>query len=630
MRLKQCIRLCSLIVSSVFLNASCAVQEAALRPEPSSIGAHHADNYCAMSHLAPAKPDSALLDALKKAQQAAPEGGAAPAALKAKVFIANKIITMDPMYPQTEAIATLGDRILALGTLQQVKQRVRDMPYEVITDFRNDVIYPGFIEAHAHAQTAGLEWMTIYLGQMRQMRPDGVVDPGPQSIAELRQRIKHAADTKKSGEWLFGWGYDPTILKYDITVKDLDPISGNHPLFILDASMHQAYVNTAALKIAGFDEHPELKGIVKDADGKPTGRIEELEVLQQMIKHFPPITKQRMIDAQWTIAKLCNLKGITTVADMNYGMVPHGYEAAVETAKDPEFPVRLSAYVLIDVIKDPRIQQRGGFELVKALQQHNLDKFRIAGVKFIIDGSNQGGTGVFRWPYYYDGRPNGVYNYDPKQLERDLVELYKLGIQPTMHVNADGALDVALEAVKNALREHPVPEHRTTLQHVQVADDEQFKMMKRLGISPNFLINHIYYWGDDWLTAIGGPVKGSLINAAGSAQRNGLRFSLHSDHPVTPIDRLLAMSVATNRKSINGTPIGPSERISIYDALRAITADAAFLLGEEREKGSIEIGKLADFTVLDRDILAMQPEKLREAKVVATVIGGVVHKVPVK
>ena len=150
--------------------------------------------------------------------------------------------------------------------------------------------------------------------------------------------------------------------------------------------------------------------------------------------------------------------------------------------------------------------------------------------------------------------------------------------------------------------------------------------MKRLGVSPNFLINHIYYWGDDWVTGIAGPVEGSIINATGTAKRNGLRFSLHSDHPVTPIDRLLAMWVATNRQTSGGKVIGLNERISIHDALKAITIDAAFLLGEEHDKGSIVIGKLADFTVLDQDILEADSKDLRKAKVMATVVGGNVHK----
>jgi len=588
--------------------------------------AHGPGDMCGVTHLVPHAPDSAMIAAMSQVKPEAARDKQ-PSELRAKVFLAKKVITMDPMYPETQAIATLGGRILALGTLEQVKERVKDMPYDTVSDFANAVIYPGFIESHAHAQSAGLQWMTTYLGQMEQMRPDGVVDKGPRTIDELKARIKAAADSKKDGEWVFGWGYDPTILKYDITTADLDPVTGNKPLFILDASMHQAYVNSAALKLAGFDKTTDLKGVIKGKDGQPTGRIEELEVLQQMAKVFPPITKQRMIDAQWTIAKLASRMGITTITDMNFGMIPHGYEAAVETAKDPNFPVRLSAYVLIDVLKDPRVQKLGGFQMLKVLQNRNTDRFRLAGAKFVMDGSSQGGTAVFLWPYYYDGRPNGIYNYEPEALEHDLVALYKLGIQPTIHVNADGALQAVLSAIQDALREAPVIEHRTTLQHVQVANDEQFAWMKRMGVSPNFLINHVYYWGDDWLKSMGGPVKGALIDAAATAKRHDLRFGLHSDHPVTPVDRLLAMSNATNRLSISGAPVGLSERIGVEDALKAITIDAAFLLGEEHQKGSIVIGKLADFTALDSDILAMKPTELRNAKVLGSVVGGVVHKV---
>jgi hypothetical protein len=157
---------------------------------------------CGLTLLAPQEPDSAMIDAMR--QEPAPSPAAAPAELKAKVFVAKKVITMDPMYPETQALATLGNRILALGTLDQVKARVASMPHEVITDFADDVIYPGFIESHAHAQTAGLEWMTIYLGQMKQMRPDGMMDSGAQSVKDIQGRIKVVADGKKDGEWIFG------------------------------------------------------------------------------------------------------------------------------------------------------------------------------------------------------------------------------------------------------------------------------------------------------------------------------------------------------------------------------------------------------------------------------------------
>ena len=230
---------------------------------------------------------------------------------------------------------------------------------------------------------------------------------------------------------------------------------------------------------------------------------------------------------------------------------------------------------------------------------------------------------LFQWPYYYKTFDNGIANISQDDLTKWVGEVHKRGFQVLIHANGDEATEMALTAVSEAQRLYPQPETRDRIEHNQYVTESQFLRMKALGMGTNLFTNHIYYWGDLHYSTFTGPDRAEDMDPAGSAQRLGIPFSMHSDASVTPVDPLFAMWTATARKTMSGRVLGENQRITVPQALHAVTLGAAYLLHQDDKKGSIKVGKLADFTVLDRNPLDVaSPDELRDIKVLGTVMGG--------
>ena len=227
-----------------------------------------------------------------------------------------------------------------------------------------------------------------------------------------------------------------------------------------------------------------------------------------------------------------------------------------------------------------------------------------------------------KWPGYYNGLPNGVWNTGPDQLEGMVQAYHDAGLQVYIHTNADEASEVAINAIEAVLACSPRRDHRHTLQHCQMADESQFRRMAALGIGVNLFSNHIYYWGDEHRAKTMGPDRAKRVNAARTAERLGVPFAIHSDAPVTPLGPLFTAWCAVNRLTASGYTLGPNERISAASALQAITIGAAYSMKMDKEVGSIEVGKRADFAVLEDDPTVVAPEILRDVPVWGTVLGG--------
>jgi predicted amidohydrolase YtcJ len=256
------------------------------------------------------------------------------------------------------------------------------------------------------------------------------------------------------------------------------------------------------------------------------------------------------------------------------------------------------------------------------LKPLNHDKMQLGLVKLVVDGSIQGFTARLRWPGYFNGAANGIWVMHPADLTPVVQAYHRAGIQLHIHTNGDEATAVALNAVEQALLDYPRPDHRHTLQHCQMADEAQFRKMASLGMCVNLFANHIFYWGDAHYGMTMGPDRANRMDACGSAQRLGVPFAMHSDAPITAIGPLFTAWCAVNRRTASGRVLGESECISVPDALRAITLGAAYTLGMDDRIGSIEVGKFADFCVLESDPLEVAPEHLKDVVVAGTVIGG--------
>jgi predicted amidohydrolase YtcJ len=554
-----------------------------------------------------------------------PAGSAPPqadsSARKITIYTAKTIVTLDPGTPSAQAVAVMNGKILGVGTLNEVRGWITDEEFEIDRRFQGAVIVPGFIEAHMHPQFTGVLWQGVYVGRFDRTSPDGTPIKGLETKEAVIERLRNAAaKVPADGRWLVAWGYQPEFYgNSPLTRADLDPISNGHPFFIENLSMHIYYVNGKAFDAAGITDDTDIAGIVK----KPTGEIQEIEAALAFVAKLPPVDAETLLKATWDAAKLAHRVGVTTFADLNFGALPGGYKAYQAAAADPDFPLRTVLNPLIQIFQKGEIAEKGGLDYLAELHKHDTDRLSFGGVKFVVDGSIQGYTGLLGWPNYYKTFANGVANISQGDLSKWVLEVHKCGFQAVIHTNADQATEMALVALDAAQRQYPRLATRHRLEHDQLVTQDQLVKMKQLGVATNLFTNHIYFWGDLYYSTFVGPDRARRIDPAGSAQRMGIPYSLHSDASVTPVDPLFAMWTATARKTMSGRVLGEGERISVPQALHAVTLGAAYLLGQDDKKGSITAGKLADFTVLDRNPLQVtSPDGLKTIKVLGTVMGG--------
>jgi len=336
-----------------------------------------------------------------------------------------------------------------------------------------------------------------------------------------------------------------------------------------------------------------------------------------------PFTRGRGERAAWNFARLAQAAGVTTATDITNDLTDESVTPLAAACAREDFPLRLVAALFGN-----NLDAKSGIERVRSRVASNADRLRFAPVKLMTDGSIQGFTARLRWPGYYDGHPNGLWNIAPAQLDALVATYHDAGLQLHIHVNGDEASEVALDALARALARNPRPDHRHTLQHCQMADAAQFRRMRALGVWVNLFCNHVYYWGDVHYDVTIGPDRAERIDAVGTAHALGVPYAMHSDAPITPIAPLFTAWCAVNRRTASGRLLGANERIAVHDALRAITLGAAGTLHLDGEIGSIEVGKRADFAVLADDPSSVPPEALKDVRVVGTMVGGVPFDAP--
>lgn len=539
------------------------------------------------------------------------------------IFQARKIITMNPMQPEATHVAVREGRILGIGSAQDLQgwgSATLD------TRFADKVLMPGLVEGHAHLLEGGM-WKFVYAGFHDRRGPDGRLWKGLQSFEALIERLREAQEAlDDSYQPLFAWGFDPIHFGAErMTIQELDQVSTTRPVVVLHASVHLMNVNSAMLEQAGIDADNQTAGIVKNAQGQPTGELQEMAAMFPVFAVVGNVYFEagQSEDGIRNFGRLAQLAGVTTSADLSNNLAEDAVESLVRTTSDPAFPLRLApAY------SPMRDLQRRGPDCVRQAMQHNSEKLHFGQIKMVVDGSIQGFTARLRWPLYYNGKPNGLWVISPQQT-RELIEQYhREGFSLHIHTNGDEATELVLDTVEAVLREAPRWDHRHTLQHCQLADAAQFKRMAALGMSVNLFANHLYYWGDAHYSLTVGPDRANRMNAAGSALRWGVPFSLHSDAPITPIAPLFTAWCAVNRQTASGRVLGAGERISVYDALHAVTLGAAHTLRLDHCIGSLEVGKFADFAVLHQDPLEVPAQALRDVQVWGTVLGGQVFEAP--
>lgn len=517
------------------------------------------------------------------------------------ILFNGNIVTMDDRRPAAQAVAIADGRFFAVGTTQQVRALATSRTKKL--DLEGKTVVPGFIDAHSHPAIAG----RMHLRQ---------VDCDLRSIAAIQAVIRERAAKTPAGEWVLGFKYDDTKTSEGrpLTREDLDSTAPDHPVYIAHRGGHTAYTNSLALRMANITEEtadPAGGRFDRDsASGKHNGRISEraTEVFDKIIPEN--YSREDYRAGVKLISQMLSRAGITSVHDA-YGS--HDDLRAYQDACDArELSVRV--YCLIGYSEIERMIAAGirtGF---------GDEWVRVGAMKMTCDGSISERTARLSQPYI--GRPDDfgiqvmseeeMYSYAHKAHEAD----WQIGI----HANGDVAIDTVLRLYERLQREHPRRDPRFRLEHCTVINDALVERIRALGAIPTPFAAYVYYHGEKMREY--GAERLNQMFALRSFLDAGIRVAPGSDYPPGPFEPMMMMQSAVTRRDMKGNLWGPEQRIKIGEALRVGTLHGAYASFEERLKGSIERGKLADLVVLGRDPFHEDPASLVSIPIERTMVGG--------
>ena len=526
-----------------------------------------------------------------------------------KIFRNGKVLTMNPAMPEASAFAVLKGRFLAVGSDHEINRWLEDGTEAV--DLKGKTVAPGFIETHNHLSSYA---MTLMEADCRSETNNRIEDVK----THLREKVEKA----KPGQWIKGWGYDDTLIaeKRHLTRADLDEVSTQHPIQVSHISGHLAYANSKALEIAGIGpDTPQPAGgkIHKDEHDTPTGLLLEPGAISQVASHIPAPNISDLKRLFPEAVRYCHQCGVTSIHDAAIGYAGDAREicqAYRELDEDGKLNLRVYLTILYDHYdKLIELGLGSGF---------GSGTLKLGCVKLFQDGSIQGLTAALGKDYFSQPGFKGDLIFPQEALDTLIEKYHRAGLQMAVHANGDRAIESVLQSMEKAQKSYPRSDFRHMIIHCQMASDDHIKRMKALGVIPDYFVNHVYYWGDRHISTFLGPQRARRIDPLGSSLKAGLEFTLHSDLPVTPLNPIFSIHNAVNRLTRQGEILGPEERVPVLEALKAYTVTAAKCSFEEHLKGSIEQGKLADFIVLSDDPLTCVPEKIKDIRVLATVMGG--------
>ncbi|ANG61300.1 amidohydrolase [Marinobacterium aestuarii] len=535
------------------------------------------------------------------------------------VFAARRIITMNPSQPQASHIAVRDGRVLAVGPLESM-QELGD--YSLDERFADNIILPGFVEGHSHA-LEGAMWDYLYLGYFPRTDPDGRRWEGASSIEAMQQCLREAAAELAPDAPLIAWGFDPVYFEDDrIDRRQLDAAVDNRPVVIMHANLHVMTVNSRMLALSQLDRHAGIEGIMLGDDGQPNGELQEMAAMHAIFETLGTNLFEAVAapETLYRYGQVARNAGVTTITDLYNPLTDEGIAALRQVTQDPQFPARL-----VPALSALAWTPEQGVERLQQCLELGNDKLHFGLVKMMTDGSIQGYTARMKWPGYHDGHGNGIWNAPPDALMNMVQVYHQAGLQLHIHTNGDEAVELMLDAVESALELWPRADHRHTLQHCQIIDHAQLRRTAKLGLCLNMFANHIYYWGDIHRERTLGFERSRRLEPLASARRLGIVTAIHSDAPVTPLGPLFTAWCAVMRQSASGQVLGEHERVSVAEALDMITLGAAYTLRLDHLVGSLEVGKFADMAVLGQDPYGVDPARLRDIPVLATVLGGQVH-----
>lgn len=530
------------------------------------------------------------------------------------VYSGGDIITMQGDLPEyAEAIVIKNGKIEFVGSSADAMEAA-GKGHQMI-NLEGKTMLPGFIDAHGHVFNSGM--MEIAAPLLPE--PDGDCN----SISKLIENMKVWKDNNpnviEKYNVILGMGYDDSQLEEQRhpTADDLDKISTEIPVLAVHQSNHLASMNHKALEIVGY-----TKG-VKDPKGGVIRRVpgtdEPNGVLEEMAFFLPLLKLMGQVDSTSNIALA--KAGMNSYVKFGYTTAQEG--RATRDACEIWKILGKSGELKIDVTAYPDLQIEMDYMLKEGTQKVYTNHYRTAGIKLSLDGSPQGKTAWLTEPYA--SGPEGNVGYpaiaEDTEVQRLVDSAFVNNWQILAHCNGDAAGDQYLNALSNAAEKYGSEGRRDVMIHAQTARFDQLDRMKELGVIPSFFGMHTYYWGDIHVQNFG-QERAYRISPAATAKKKGLLFTQHHDSPIVYPNSIMILHSVVNRTSRSGQIIGPDERISPYDALKSITSWAAYQCFEEDLKGDLSVGKLADFVILDKNPIKVDPASIKEIKILKTIKEG--------
>jgi len=534
------------------------------------------------------------------------------------IWSGGPIVTMNDKAMRAEAVAVAGGKILAVGKRSDV-MRLKG-PTTQLIDLQGRALVPGFVDAHGHVVIGGLQAISANLLSP----PDGKVTDIASLQQTLRDWVQQNAAVVEKTKVIVAFGYDNSQLKElrHPSKEELDAVSRDVPIIIIHQSSHLATVNSAMLKEMGYDANTKdpAGGVIQRKPGttEPNGTLEETAFTAAA-----PVVLSRVGPEGLKIfaregAKLWARFGYTTAQEGR--TTPQVVDMMKQVAAEGGFANDVNAYP--DVLVDRAY--------IKANQSNAYtNRFRVAGAKLTIDGSPQGFTAWRDRPYFkpVGNYPAGYSGYASATAEQvmDAVQwAAESGIQIITHSNGERASDLLIAAHRAAQARFPQSKAlRNVLIHGQFLREDQLDSYKALGVIPSLFPMHTFYWGDWHLDHTVGPQAGMNISPTGWARQRGMIFSSHHDAPVAFPDSMRVLDATVTRRARgSGRIVGPAQRVDVITALKAMTIWPAYHHFEEKSKGSLEPGKLADFAILSKDPTAVAPATIADIQVTETVKEG--------
>jgi len=522
------------------------------------------------------------------------------------VFLNGSVVTVDPKDRLVEAVAVCGHKISFVGTTEEARRRIA--PADTVIDLSGRSLLPGFNEAHCHFGYAGTARLQAYVGY-----------PEVRSVEDIKRVVAEWAAKTPKGQWIVGRGWDET--KYPDRKKptrwDLDEVAPDHLVFLTRTCGHMSVVNSRLLAEEGIDRHtPDPHGgmIERDSRGEPTGLLLEHAHIPLRQRTAPSVALlDQGMDA---VNREFMQQGITSATDMSGRNLDEIRLFQKKLARGEiqfriYYAVRNSGPVTLgtDYLKTGLVTGYGNSWM------------RLGCFKAQMDGSGSGGSGAMWTPYPGRGNYTGILHMTQGELDELVFQGHEAGYQVCVHAVGTRAVEMTLNSYERALNRIPREDHRFRIEHCTFCEDRLADRIRDLGVIPVIGPAFLYWVGDGYIQRYHPEWLDWAVPARRLLDR-GIPVAFHSDLPVVPSNPLPAIYTAVTRKTETGQAVGPAQKITVREAIRAYTWAGAYASFEENIKGSIEVGKLADLVVLSDNILRVDAEEIKNLRVDLTMVDG--------